>query len=230
MNRKPFLYTLIGLLTSGTATSLVLLLTLKPFSQASQAYPDPSPTTPPSQAVPGMRGMMGQPDEHFIVMMIPHHEGAIAMADLALERSQRSEIRTLAQSIKDTQSREIEQMRTWYRQWYNADVPQWTPGMGMHHNWGKGGQGVAQSGRQPAMGCMGMRTMLGNTTALQTTSDFERTFIEEMVPHHQMGVMMAQMVLAHSNRPEIRELAQIIIDTQTSEIKQMQQWYQNWYQ
>ncbi|WP_210404517.1 MULTISPECIES: DUF305 domain-containing protein [Cyanophyceae] len=42
--------------------------------------------------------------------------------------------------------------------------------------------------------------------------------------------MMAQMVLANSDRPEIRELAQNIIDTQTAEINQMQQWYQDWYQ
>lgn len=258
MNYKPFPYTLIGLLTGGAVTSLAVLLTLKPFSQVSQAHPNPSPTAPSSQAVPGMRGMMGQSDQHFIVMMIPHHEGAISMADLALQRAQRPEIRTLAQSIKDTQSREIQQMQTWYRQWYNADVPQWTPGMGMygwnangspwtnqgsssqagnwtpgmgmHPNWGRNGQWNAQSSWQSGMGCMGMRTMLGNTTALQNATDFDRAFIEQMIPHHQMGVMMAQMVLAHSNRPEIRELAQRIIDTQTTEINQMQQWYQSWYQ
>ena len=46
-------------------------------------------------------GRMGtQPmDHHFIVMMIPHHEGAIAMADLALTRAKRPEIKELAKSI-----------------------------------------------------------------------------------------------------------------------------------
>lgn len=258
MNRKSVLYTLIGLLTGSAVTALSPLLTLNPLSQISQAQPNPSPT-PSAQTVPGMWGMMGQSDQHFIVMMIPHHEGAIAMADLALERSQRPEIRNLAQSIKASQSREIEQMRDWYQQWYDADVPQWTPGMGMwgwndersqwdnqwsssqqdnwtpgmmgmHHNRGRNGQWMAQSGWQSGMGCMGMRTMMGNTTALQNASDFDRAFIEEMVPHHQMGVMMAQMVLANSDRPEIQELAQTIIDTQTAEINQMQQWYQDWYQ
>jgi uncharacterized protein (DUF305 family) len=260
MNRKPVLYTLIGLFTGSALTALVLLLTIKPFPQPSQAQSVPSQPTlsPGATAVPGMWGMMRQPDQHFIVMMIPHHEGAIAMADLALERSQRPEIRALAASIKTTQSREIEQMQAWYQQWYNADVPQWTPGMGMrgwngnesqwdnngsssqqgnwtpgigmHRNWRGGGQWTAQSGWQPGMGCMSMDTMQGNTTALQNASDFDRAFIEEMVPHHQMGVMMAQMVLANSDRPEIRELAQTMIDAQTDEINQMQQWHQDWYQ
>jgi uncharacterized protein (DUF305 family) len=41
--------------------------------------------------------------------------------------------------------------------------------------------------------------------------------------------MMAQMVLARSDRPEIQELARSIIKTQTAEIEQMQDWYQEWY-
>lgn len=259
MNRKPVLYTFVRLLAGSAAATLVLLLTVKLFPQVSQAQPNPSPT-PSTQTVPEMWGMMGQPDQHFIVMMIPHHEGAVAMADLALERAQHQEVRILAQSIKDSQSREVEQMQDWYQEWFNADVPQWTsememwgwnenhsqwnnqwtssqqsnwtPGvMGMHHDSGQNGQRTAQSGWQLGMmGCMGMSTMMGNTTALQDASDFDRAFIEEMVPHHQRGVMMAQMVLANSDRPEIRELSQSIIDTQTAEIDQMQQWYQEWYQ
>ncbi len=220
MNHKPVVYTWMGLLAGSTATALIL--TLNPLSQVSQAYPQPSPT------VPGMRGgMMGQPEQHFIVMMTPHHQGAIAMADLALKRSQRPEIRTLAESIKTSQSREIEQMRTLYQQWYNADVPQWTPGMGMQRH-GRGRQPIAQANGPLGMGCMG-GMMMGNTAALENATDFDRAFIEEMIPHHQMGVRMAQMVLVHSSRPEIRELAQAMIDVQTAEINQMQQWYQEWY-
>jgi uncharacterized protein (DUF305 family) len=80
---------------------------------------------------------MGQrsADAHFIVMMIPHHEGAIAMADLALQRSKRPEIRALAERIRTSQSQENAQMRRWYRQGYASDVPTW-PGLGM-------GMGVA---------------------------------------------------------------------------------------
>jgi uncharacterized protein (DUF305 family) len=75
---------------------------------------------------------MGQrsADAYFIVMMIPHHEGAIAMAELALQRSRRPEIRGLAERIRTSQSQENAQMRRWYRQWYSSDVPTW-PGLGM---------------------------------------------------------------------------------------------------
>ena len=69
-----------------------------------------------SAAGPGQMGM-GYSDQQFIVMMIPHHEGAIAMADLALSRAKRPEIKELAKSIKASQTSENAQMRTWYQQW-----------------------------------------------------------------------------------------------------------------
>ena len=43
-------------------------------------------------------------------MMVDHHEGAIAMAELALDRADHPEIRTLAQAIIDAQQTEIEAM------------------------------------------------------------------------------------------------------------------------
>lgn len=50
-------------------------------------------------------------DAAFAAMMIDHHEGAIAMAELAGERSERQEIRDLAGRIIAAQQREIETMR-----------------------------------------------------------------------------------------------------------------------
>ena len=46
----------------------------------------------------------------FATMMVDHHEGAIAMAELALDRADHPEIRTLAQAIIDAQQTEIEAM------------------------------------------------------------------------------------------------------------------------
>jgi uncharacterized protein (DUF305 family) len=66
--------------------------------------------------------------------------------------------------------------------------------------------------------------------ALKTASDFDKEFVRQMVPHHQMAVMMAQMASTRATRPEIRTLAQSIIKSQNAEIMQMKGWQQAWNQ
>jgi uncharacterized protein (DUF305 family) len=53
-------------------------------------------------------------------MMVPHHEGALAMSRDALERAQHQEIKDLAQRIIDAQRREIEMMKQWQQAWQAA--------------------------------------------------------------------------------------------------------------
>ena len=168
---------------------------------------------------PGRMGTQTM-DQHFIVMMIPHHDGAIAMADLALTRAQRPEIKALARSIKASQTEENAQMRTWYRQWFGGDVPNWTTGgaMGM----GMGGMDMGMGG---GMG-MGMGTSLA---ARKNAADFDRAFIEQMIPHHRMGVMMASMAQTNSQHPQLRAMQQAMVKAQSREIEQMSQWYRSWY-
>ncbi len=157
-------------------------------------------------------------ESHFLIQMIPHHQDAVAMADLALDRAQHPELKRLAESIKTTQTQEIQQMQTWYKQWYGTDVPAWAPGMGMHQQ--------NQLPRSTAIGRGGMRV---DIAALQNAPDFDRAFIEDMIPHHQMAIMMATMIEARATHPEAQALARSIIKTQSAEIEQMEQWYQTWF-
>ena len=193
----------------------------------------PARSVPPqvvAQAGSGMgRGLSGpgrmaaqSMDQHFIVMMIPHHDGAIAMADLALTRARKPEIKALTRSIKASQTQENAQMRTWYRQWFGGDVPSWTTAGAM----GMGGMGMGMGGAMGMGGGMGMGTSLA---ALKNAADFDRAFIEQMIPHHRMGVMMASMAQTNSQHPELRELQQAMVKAQSREIEQMAQWYRQWY-
>lgn len=50
-------------------------------------------------------------DRKFIAMMVPHHEGAIAMARTELEQGQNAELKRLATAIVTAQQREVRQMR-----------------------------------------------------------------------------------------------------------------------
>jgi uncharacterized protein (DUF305 family) len=170
---------------------------------------------------PALSGMMGDIDRHFMEQMIPHHDDAVAMAELALAKAEHPELRGLAETIIRDQTREIDQMETWYRDWYGVDAPTDAGAFG-----GRGSGGGMMGGGMMGGGMMGDQADLG---VLEAAAVFDKEFIEQMIPHHQMGVMMAQMVLARSDRPEIQELARSIIKTQTAEIEQMQDWYQEWY-
>ena len=52
-------------------------------------------------------------DQAYIAKMIAHHQGAVAMAEIALRESSDPEVRRMAQGVIDTQTREIAEMRAW---------------------------------------------------------------------------------------------------------------------
>jgi len=54
----------------------------------------------------------------FINAMIPHHEGALVMAEQVLEKSDRAELQAIAENILATQQAEIDQMQQWRQAWY----------------------------------------------------------------------------------------------------------------
>ena len=150
-------------------------------------------------------------DQMFIAGMVPHHQSAIDMAEMARTRAEHQEIRQLASDIISAQQREIGQMRTWYEQWYGADqIPQMDEQM---------------------MGEMMPGTDMGGmeATDLSKAKPFDKAFIDAMIPHHESAIAMAQHSLKQAKRPEIRQLAQEIISSQEQEITQMKQWQTAWY-
>ncbi|MEK7612253.1 MAG: DUF305 domain-containing protein [Patescibacteria group bacterium] len=151
-------------------------------------------------------------DRHFIEQMIPHHDGAIAMANLALQKSKRPEIKTLAQAIVSAQESENQQMKNWYKDWFGKDVPKDSAMMGGMMSQG----GMHMGGSQ-------------DINVLKNADDFDKEFIEQMIPHHQMAIMMARMLESGTARPEMLQLAKNIQTSQAAEIQQMQGWYAVWY-
>ena len=146
-------------------------------------------------------GRMMDPDRMFIEQMIPHHQDAIDMANLALVRAEHPEIRQLAENVIRDQSREISQMRSWYKAWYGTDVPEYEDAMmGGGMNRRGSGTGMMRGGIDESMTDL---AQLGNAT------QFDKEFIEQMVPHHQMAIMMAQMTL-NSDHQEIRDLGRLL--------------------
>jgi uncharacterized protein (DUF305 family) len=205
------------------AATTALLVIGTTSAQAGPSTPSPSTASPVCPGWSGQTKGQRSADTHFIVMMIPHHEGAIAMANLALQRSRRPEIRALATRIRDSQSQENVQMRRWYRQWTGREVPAWPAG-GLGHGPGMGGMGMGGMGM--GGGLPGFATSL---EALRTAPDFDRAFLELMIAHHRMGVMMASHAQWGTVHGELRDLEAAMVRVQSEEIDQMAQWYRRWY-
>lgn len=155
-------------------------------------------------------------DLRFIDGMIPHHEGAVIMAEDVLAKSQRTKLLELAREIINAQEKEIEQMKQWRQNWY----PQ-APETPMTWN--------AQMNNSMAMSKEQIEAMRMDMDLGVADENYDRRFLETMILHHQKAVEMAEDVLEKSERSEIKELANNIITSQQLEIDQMNGWLNDWY-
>lgn len=69
-----------------------------------------------------------------------------------------------------------------------------------------------------------MRRMMDGMHRAPASGEPGHDFVAMMIPHHQGAVDMARAVLAHSDDPELRNLAQSILVEQDSEIALMRAW------
>ena len=140
-------------------------------------------------------------DMQFTMMMIPHHEQAVEMADMILAKEGIDErVITLAEEIKAAQGPEIELMESWLDEWG-------TP-MGDMDGMDHGG-------------------MMSDTDmqALEAATGVEasRLFLEQMMMHHEGAIDMAQDEVDNGQNPDVVSLAQDIITSQTAEIATMEE-------
>ncbi len=85
------------------------------------------------------------------------------------------------------------------------------------------GPGMMNGGMMSGQVDPGMMSggMMGSATLTDQNAPFDQRFLNQMIAHHQGAVMSAQMMIADSARPELRDLAQRIITGQQREIDQM---------
>ncbi len=164
-----------------------------------------------SDAYKQYAAMIGETyDRNFIANMIAHHQGAVDMAKLAQENAKHQELKDMADDIISAQEKEIADMTAWQKEW---GYPSTSTDNMMDHS---------------AMGMMD--DMAGMTTMLEgkTGDDFDKTFIEQMIMHHQSAIDMAAPGEQNAKHQEVKDLTNAIVSAQTKEIQQMKQWQQEW--
>jgi uncharacterized protein (DUF305 family) len=145
----------------------------------------------------------GSFDTQFIDMMVPHHQGAIEMAQIARTRANHGQLRALAEQIISDQQREIDQMREWRAQWFGPrELGPILPEV----------LGVADNE-------FGMKH--GSADEVTRAVDVDATFAALMIPHHEGAIAKAEAARDRGQHEEVKELAAAIIDAQEREIEIM---------
>ena len=75
----------------------------------------------------------------------------------------------------------------------------------------------------------GMDGMSLEELAKLSGDDFDQAFLEQMIAHHQMALEMAEMELQMGTDPELRAMAEKMIEDQQVEIELMQGWLEEWF-
>ncbi|GAB3179329.1 uncharacterized protein (DUF305 family) [Micromonospora palomenae] len=183
------------------------------------ASPTPAPTDGPSVIVPGRPGesAVARPaaevrdtaspsynslDVWFVRMMIPHHEQALEMAELAEGRAASPQIRAVADRIRGTQRPEIGMMRGWLSA---RGLPAEVPG----HDHG------TMRGMQSPEAIRRLADARG--------ADFDRLFVQLMTAHHQGAVTMATDLLKVGVDQQLDEFANSVATEQSVEIDRMRE-------
>ena len=194
----------LGLLTLG-------LTACGDSAEVEAGSPAPAPTGAAATTEPGttVDQTHNEADTEFAQMMIVHHEGAIEMADLAIENADTDQVRTLAENISAAQGPEIEKMTSWLRAWAEDMAPE-------HGGTDHGGMQMDGMSQEEAMA--ELRSLSG--------AEFDGRFLELMTEHHLGAVEMAQSELENGENPQALQLAEQIIQDQQSEISVMEQMLQ----
>ena len=85
------------------------------------------------------------------------------------------------------------------------------------------------SEREPSMSMAAMMQHMTQILAQKTSDDLDKTFLENMIIHHQGAVDTATIIVNNSDREELKAFAQEIIDVQDREIQMMQMWIDQWF-
>lgn len=148
-------------------------------------------------------------DVTFAQQMIPHHQQAIEMAELAETRAESQQVKDLAADIEAAQDPEIEAMTGWLESW-GEDVPDDSMA-GMDH-------GDMSTDDMPGM--MSADDMAAMEAA--SGAEFDQMFLTMMIDHHEGAIEMARTEQAEGEYADAVKLAEGIESAQAEEIRTMQ--------
>ncbi|MEV6707978.1 DUF305 domain-containing protein [Micromonospora wenchangensis] len=161
---------------------------------------EPAATRPAQEVRAPGTPRYNTPDVWFVRMMIPHHQQALQMAELAPDRAASAQVKAIAARIRGTQGPELGLLRGWLdARGLAADEP------GHDH------------GRMPGMQSPEALRQLDAARG----AAFDRLFVQLMTAHHTGAVTMATQLLSAGADQQLNEFANAVATEQTVEIARL---------
>ena len=142
-------------------------------------------------------------EQAFLEQMVPHHESAIQMAQIAVAKGNSPEVRGLADGILAAQQDEIAHMRAIHRDAFGQELD------------------PSETAPHASVDLSELETASG--------AEFDRAFLRMMVPHHASAIAMCEEVMMGEPREEVGALADEIVAAQAKEIGEMQEWRERFF-
>lgn len=152
-------------------------------------------------------------DQMYIDMMLPHHQSIIALSESALPQLTDSRLKAMAQDIIDSQTGEQEMMRNLREAWYGSSEPEPLDDEMMMVTMG---HSMCDDMDMDQM--MHIMDADWQVETFLAADDPDLAFIEQTIPHHQMAIDASEVALEQAVHPELKEIAQDVIDAQQREI------------
>jgi uncharacterized protein (DUF305 family) len=159
-------------------------------------------TTQPANEATAPAAAATEYDLQFIDTMTKHHQTAVMMSDIAVQKASTAKVKEFARKVAADQKKEIDRLGEWRRLWY-PNAPD------------------SSSMQLPGASSMNM-----DMSHMQTTSGhaFDMMFVDMMIPHHKGAIEMSRDALQKAQHQELKDFARETIAKQGKEIAELEAW------
>lgn len=139
-------------------------------------------------------------DVEFVQAMIPHHEQAIHMAELAAEHANSPDTKTIASTIKTKQEEEVKTMET------------------LLHEWGMEKEAAGHGAIHPGMLTEQELKELEEARGVE----FDKLYLEQMIKHHKGAITLAEEY-EHEHKGENKEIEKLAAEIKRGQEREIEE-------
>jgi uncharacterized protein (DUF305 family) len=154
-------------------------------------------------------------DQSYIDMMVPLHQAAVDLAQMAQQRAEHQELKDWAGQVISERQAEITKLKGWKQQWYSSSD---TPPLS----------------QVPMIQGQGMNLQLANLqssidSVKNTSAPFDQALIDAIIPQYQAAIAATQLAQTTVTHTELKALAQQMLAEEEKEMNELDLWRTTWF-